>query len=120
MQGAKVSTQPSTANDPVSFLTDGKPAGLRARFPKQNADRYLQGKLWKSAKNLRYQHVVPSSGGTRAGQWFTLYGSASEADRGRNTADSWRFVPIGTIDTRSLPISRFSASSLRAEQGGTH
>lgn len=119
-QEAKLSTQPATANDPLSSLTDGKLAtGYGPVFPNQAPTGSYKMDLGIRREVSSINTWSYHQGGSRGAQWFTLYGSASETDPGWNTADSSRFVPISTIDTRSLPMSRFSASSLRAEQGGS-
>jgi hypothetical protein len=120
VKGAKLFTHPATANDPLPTLIDGKLAsGYGPVFPNRTPSGSYKmdwGRLRKiSAINTWSFH----QGGSRGWQSVTLFGSESETDPGWNTADSSRFVPIGTIDTRSLPASRFAATSLRAGRGGT-
>jgi len=119
-QGAKLSTQPVTANDPLSTLTDGKLAtGYGPVFPNRTPTGSYKMDLGSPREVSAINTWSYHQGGTRGAQWFTLYGIASESDPGWNIADSSRFVPIGTIDTRGMPVSRFFASSLRAEKGGS-
>jgi hypothetical protein len=119
VKGATLTTQPATANDPLSTLIDGKLAtGYGPVFP----NRTPAGSYKMDLGSLRKISAISTwsyhQGGTRGVQSYTLFGSASETDPGWNTADFSRFVPIGTIDTRSLPVSRLFASSLRAGKGG--
>ena len=44
--------------------------------------------------------------GNRARQRFTVYGSSASTDPGWNTQDAAVFVPLGTIDTASIPGRR--------------
>jgi hypothetical protein len=118
--GAKLSAHPATANDPLFSLVDGKLAsGYGPVFP----NRTPTGSYKMDLGSLRKVSAISTwsyhQGDTRGAQSITLFGSASERDPGWTTADSSRFVPISTIDTRSLAPSRYAATSLRAGKGGT-
>jgi len=92
----------------TALLFDRRQArhGLCAGFSKTKHDRYLQGKPRKSAKASANAPRDPHhQGGTRGVLWFPLYGNASEADPGWNTAHSSRFVPLGAIDTVAAPLN---------------
>ena len=56
-------------------------------------------------------------GGNRGPQWVSLYGSNESSDPGWDVSDAKKFTPLGTIDTRSLPKSEFTAAALMARDG---
>ena len=116
-RGAKVDARPSTSNDPLSALTDGQlAASYGPVFPNGVANGIYKLDLGSVQKILAL-NTWSYAQGSRDHQCFTIYGSASETDPGWNVEDSSRFVPLGSVDTRSMPHAPYRSTSLRCRNG---
>lgn len=113
-----VTAQRRTAHDPLEALTDGEVA---ATWGPVFANRIVGADYKLDLGSVRsigainiWAHARQS---LRDQQHYTVFGSASEKDPGWNTNDTSLFIPLGTVDTRSMDPAKFRATSLRAHNG---
>ncbi len=114
----RVAASRATSNDPLAVLVDGQ---LAKSYGPVFANGIRNGAYKLELSDSRPVTGITAwsfnQGGARARQFVTLFGSDSAADPGWNTGDRSRFVPLGTIDTASLPRADHVAASLRAGAG---
>ena len=114
----KVTTNQSTANQPVSVLVDGRLApdyGPVFRNGVRNGIYKID--LGESLPIAAVSSWSYNQNDNRGPQNVTIYGSEAKTDPGWNLHDASRFVPLGTIDTTGLGAGTFNAASLRARLG---
>lgn len=115
--GMKIRSQVPTNNDPLSTLLDGKlAAGYGPVFGNGVHGRY-KADLGAVVQVRAVTSWSYNQGGNRGAQSVTLFGSNQEADPGWDTSDVSKFTALGTIDTRGLPATPYTAVSLRATTG---
>jgi hypothetical protein len=110
----RVESQPSTANEPLETLHDGRLAenygpvfrndvtGGRYRVDLGSVQPISAVRTWSY-----HQH------GKRGSQHWTLYASASAQDPGWDVDDANRFQPIAEVNTMGMAIDRFQATSVQ-------
>lgn len=113
-----ITSRPEPRNNPLGVLIDGK---LTADYGPVFANGERNGIYKLDLGSVRAISSITSwsynQNGNRVRQRFTLYGSSAATDPGWNTQDAGLFVPLGTIDTASIPAAEYLASSLRAVDG---
>jgi membrane-associated protease RseP (regulator of RpoE activity) len=115
----KVAANQPCANDPLSILTDGKlEESYGPVFGNGVRDGAYRIDLGAKVPVVAVNTWSFNQNGNRGHQRFTVHGSASATDPGWDTKDAARFIPLGSVDTRDLANSAFTASSLRAAAGG--
>lgn len=113
---AIISTNIPTNNEPLANLTDGMLAqNYGPVFSNQVNGGIYQMDLGAS-RNVTAIRTWTSYG-ARAAQRITLYGSKHPTHPGWNIADRERFTPLGSIDTRSVPLAPFVATELSGSFG---
>ncbi len=112
---AALTTQPTTNNEPLQSLFDGKLArnygpvfgnGVEGGLYKVDLG---QSRDIKSINTWSFQQT-----GIRGSQHFTLYGSNSETDPGWTTSDRKLFQPLAEIDSPANSDKPFHATSVRS------
>lgn len=114
--GRAVTANTKTSHDPLNVLSDGK---LGEGYGPIFGNGVSTGAYKMDLGAVEPVAAVSSwsfKRGNRGAQKVTVYGSASAGDPGWDLSD---FTPLGTIDTRSLSTSKFTAASLRAQTGNT-
>ncbi len=113
-----VTTNHPVSNEPLSILTDGK---LASSYGPVFSNGIQNGCYKIDLGAVRPVTAIRSwsynEGGNRARQSVTLYGSDADADPGWDMRDRKRFVPLGSIDTESLPANAYTATMLSAPDG---
>ena len=113
-----ISAQPSTKNNPLAVLVDGKlEANYGAVFDNHVVNGAYKIDLGASVDVMTVSSWSYSEGQLRGRQIATVYGSDSPTDPGWDTTDKSRFVPIGSIDTAVARSDNFVAASLRGREG---
>lgn len=116
-RGVVVANQ-ATNNDPTAVLTDGK---LAAGYGPVFGNGVRDGAYKLDLGSVREVAAIHSwsfnQNGNRGRQLVTLYGSKAASDPGWRTADTARFTPLGTIDTRSVDSRGYLGVTLRAAPG---
>jgi membrane-associated protease RseP (regulator of RpoE activity) len=120
MKGVTVTTSQKTANDPIGILSDGiLSTGYGPIFPNRIQNGIYKMDLGSAKPVAAINSWSFNQGGVRGRQIVTLYGSNSQTDPGWNVTDAKKFTPLGSIDTASLPVAQFTATSLRATTGNS-
>jgi hypothetical protein len=119
-KGVTFTARPKVQNYPLEVLTDGS---LDESYGPVFSNG-IYGGIYKldlgAAKPIASINSWSFNlGNTRGRQIFTLYGSNSQTDPGWNIRDPKKFIPIGSIDTASLPAAKFTAASVRAAFGSS-
>ncbi|MEN8126400.1 MAG: PDZ domain-containing protein [Planctomycetota bacterium] len=111
-----VSTNPKTANEPLSVLSDGK---LTANYGPVFSNGVVDGVyIIDLGKDVAISEVSTWSfnmGGVRGSQKFTVFG-ISEKNVGQDSQKGTQ-VPIAVVDTTAEDIGKFAASRIRSSDG---
>ncbi len=114
----RVKARPTTHNDPLSVLTDGR---LQESYGPVFGNTTIRGVYKMDLATTRAVSSVTSwsynQNGNRGRQRVTIYGSRDETDPGWNVEDRAHFTPLGTLDTTGAEGGKFQAVSLRAATG---
>jgi hypothetical protein len=115
--GIVTASQP-TDNQPLGNLTDGQ---LTKDYGPVFANGARETSYMMDLGSVKSVTSISSwsfnQNGNRARQLVTIFGSPSDTNPGWDTKDRSKFIPLGTIDTASLPIETFHAASLRSCSG---
>jgi membrane-associated protease RseP (regulator of RpoE activity) len=107
-------------NDPLDILTDGV---LNAGYGPVFTNGIHLGIYKMDLGTAKSVSAISSwsfnQNENRGRQLVTIYGSNSPSDPGWSVKDARKFIPIGSIDTASLPSAPFTAASLRAPSGSS-
>jgi PDZ domain/Right handed beta helix region len=118
--GGAVSSNRGIKDNPLAILKDGALAeNYGTVFANGVADGAFKMDLGDGQSVKAISAWSFNQNGSRGRQLYTIYGSNSITDPGWNVRDSSKFIPLGSIDTASLGGAAFTASSLRAETGGS-
>ena len=114
-----VTAKPTTSDQPLSSLTDGKvePDQYGPIFSNSVSSGIYRMDLGKSQSIESIGTWSTNKGNARGAQRLTLYGSNSQKDPGWRVSNRKKLTPLGTIDTRSLKQSTFTATALKARDG---
>ena len=111
----KITANQKTNNDPLSTLTDGKPA---KRFGPVFGNGIHNGAYKMDLGSVQPVKAITSwsfdMSQTRGEQKLTIYGSSSATDPGWNLN---AFTQLGTVDTIGTPKAEYTAASLRTPSG---
>ena len=106
-----------TKNESLATLTDGRIAhNYGPVFPNGVSNGVYLLDLG-SLKCIAEINSFSTAIGDRGHQVFSLFGSRSTSDPGYDVWDAEKFAFIASVDTRSEPSSRFSATSVRGHIG---
>ncbi len=115
---ATVTASEKTNNEPLTILTDGMlDAGYGPVFANGVHLGIYKMDLGAAKSVTAINSWSFNHNNSRSRQLVTLYGSQSDTDPGWNINDASKFIPLGSIDTVSLPVAKFIAASLRAPTG---
>ena len=113
----EITSIPDTNNEPLAILQDGE---LAENYGPVFANHTATG-LYKidlgTAQELLEINTWSYSEGARGPQNFVLYGSTLDSDPGWSIDDADSFTPITEVNTQSLSIAKFSATSVRQCNG---
>lgn len=104
-----------TNNDPIALLTDGQlMEGIGPVFSNDVRNGIYKMDLGVVRPVSAITSWSHNWKGIRGSQQIVLYGSDAKKDPGWNLK---KYVTLGTIDTVSKPQAKFTAASLRADDG---
>ncbi|HAV14317.1 MAG TPA: hypothetical protein DCX06_12615 [Opitutae bacterium] len=113
-----VRASPKTSNNSVATLIDGK---LVTDYGPVFKNRIPVGMYKMDLGASQPVYAITSwsyhLNGTRGPQLVTVYGSSSDRDPGWGLQDAQKFEPLGTIDLRTIRLSKYTAVSLVAAKG---
>ena len=116
---ASVGTRPSTVNEPVATLHDGKLASdYGPVFPNGVWNGRYRVDLGKPMEIRAVNTFTFNQNDSRGVQHFVLFASNSPTDPGWNTSDRKRFTPLVEVDTTGAKVGPFHATQVRASKGG--
>ena len=110
----KIESRPTTANEALDTLHDGRLA--------ENYGPVFRNGVVGGMYRVDLGSVQPIAAvrtwsyhqqGKRGNQHWTLYGSDSEEEPGWEVEDATRFTPIAEVNTMSMAIDRFQATSVQ-------
>ena len=109
-----VASRPSTANEPLDTLHDGRLAeNYGPVFPNGVVGGMIRIDLGTVQPIAAIRTWSYHQYGKRAHQHLTLYGSDSDEDPGWDFGDPQRFTPIAEVNTLGIAIDRFQATSVQ-------
>ncbi len=114
----QVRTRPGTNNEPPTVLHDGQ---LAQNYGPVFSNGVLGGiykvDLGESVALAEVNTWSYHQNNKRGTQHYVLFGSNAATDPGWNTEDRTKFIPIVEVDTTSVAVERFLASSIRRSDG---